>query len=74
MLPIEVFFNEQSLANILSFATVASKFSITVNTQLYPSTNVHLHHAVRMIFKKCGWGLYSFDTTNEAFDEEKTTD
>ena len=58
----------------ISFAAVVSKFSITINTQLYPFINAHLHDGTRIIFKQCGAGLYYFDTTNEAITEEQTTD
>ena len=74
MLPFEVYFNVQSLANILSFAAVASKFRITIDTELDLSINVHLDNCTRIIFKKCGAGLYYFDTTNEVFAEDQTTD
>ena len=67
-------FNEQSLANILSFAAVASKFRITINTELDPFVNLNLHDGTRIIFRECGAGLYYFDTTNEAFAEDQTTD
>ena len=68
MLPFEVFFNEKSLGNILSFSAVASKFSITIDTELYPSIKVHIHDVTRIIFKKYGAGPYYFDTTNKVFE------
>ena len=68
------FFNEQSLANILSFAAVAAKFRIFIDTKLDPFINVHLHDGTRIIFKQCGAGLNYFDTTNEAFAAYQTTD
>ena len=74
MLPFEVFFNEQPLANILYFTTVASKFRITIDTELDPFSNVHLNDGTRIIFKQCMADRYYFDTTNEAFAEDKTTD
>ena len=74
LLPFEVFFNEQSLANILSFAAVASKFRIAIDTELYPFINVHLHYGTRIILKQCGAGHYYFYTTNDAFAEDQTTD
>ena len=64
LLPFEFFFNEQSLANILSFAAVASKFRITIDTEFDPFINVHLHDGTSIIFKQCRAGLYYFDTTN----------
>ena len=53
---------------------MASKFSITIDTELDPIINLHLHDGTRIIFKKCGAGLYYFDTKNEAFAEDQTTD
>ena len=57
MLTFEVFFDEKYLANILSFASVGSKFAVTLNKQLDPSINVHLHNGTMIIFKQCG-GVY----------------
>ena len=74
MLSFEVFFNYQFLANITSFFAVASNFRITIETELEPSTNVHLHDGTMIILKQFMAGLYYFDTTNEAFTEEQTTD
>ena len=68
-----MFFNEKSLANILSFATVYPKFSITIDTELDPSINIHLQNDKKIILKQCGGGLHYFDTTNEAFAEDQTT-
>ena len=70
MLTFEVFFNEQPLENILSFTVVASKFRITIDTELYPSINIHLHDGTRIILKQCRAGLYYFGTANDAFVEK----
>ena len=61
------FLNEKHLANILSFAAVASKLRITINTELEPFINVHLHYGTSIIFNQCRAGLHYYDTTNEAF-------
>ena len=53
---------------------MASKFRITIDTELDLFVNVHFHKVTRIIFKQCGAGLYYFDTTNEAFSEDQTTD
>ena len=53
---------------------MVSKFRITIDTELDPFINVHLHNGTRIIFKQCGASLYYFDTTNEAFVEEQTTE
>ena len=68
MLPFEVLFNEKYVANVLFFYAVASKFRITIDTELDPSTNSHLHDVTKIIFKQCGGGIYYFDTTSKAFD------
>ena len=52
---------------------MASKFRITIDTELDPFINVHLHNSTRVIFKQCGAVLYYFDTTNEDFEEDQTT-
>ena len=44
----EVFLNEQPLANIPYFAAVASKFRITIDTELDPFINVNLHYGTRI--------------------------
>ena len=53
---------------------MASKFRITIDTELDPSVNIRLHNSKMIIFKKCGGSLYYFDTTNGAFDEDQTID
>ena len=53
---------------------MASKSRITIDTELYPLIHVHLHNGTRIIFKKCGAGLYYFYTENEDFSEDQTTD
>ena len=52
---------------------MASVFRITIETELDPYINVHLHYGTRIIFKKCGVGIYYFDIKNEAIEEYKTT-
>ena len=52
MLSFEVFFNEKSLANILYFVSVDSKFRITIDTELDSFINIHLHYGKRVIFNK----------------------
>ena len=64
----------RSLEDIISFAAVLSKFRITINTEVDPYSNLHIHDGTRMIFKQWGGVLYYFDTTIEAFDEDQTID
>ena len=51
-----------------------SKFRITTAIELDPSIYVKIHDGTQISFKKCGSGIYYFDTTNEAFNEDQTTD
>ena len=59
---------------ILSFAAGASKFRITIDTELESFIIIHLHEGTMIIFKQCGTGLYYIDTTNKAFSENQTID
>ena len=74
MSPFEVLFNDQPLARMISFDAVASNFRITIGTELEPSINVHLNYSTSIIFKQYGEGIYYFDTTNEDFLEDESTD
>ena len=67
-------FNEQYLANIHSFAIATSKFRITMDAELYPYINVHLHNVTRISFKQFGAGLYYCDTTDDTLTEYHNTD
>ena len=49
---LKLFYKKKSLANILSFSTVARKFSIIVDIDLEPDINVHLYDGNNIIFKK----------------------
>ena len=46
---------------------------ITIDTELEPYINEHLHNSTSIIFKKCEGGIYYVDTTNGAFDKYQTT-
>ena len=48
----EVLKNDKSLANIICFSTMAFKFRITINTEFYPSINIHLQYDTRIILKQ----------------------
>ena len=50
------------------------KFRITIDIELDPSINVHLHYGTMIIFKECGAGIYYSDTTNEASNSDQNTD
>ena len=52
VLTFKVFYDKNYLANILSFSVVARKFRITADTDLDPSTNVHVDRGTSIMFKK----------------------
>ena len=53
---------------------MSSKFRITIVTDLDPLVTVHVKCDTRIIFNKLRGGMYYFDTPNEAFDKNQTTD
>ena len=63
----EVWFNEMSMANILSFANVRKKFRITISTgpdDPCPTFCVHKTDGSIMEFKEHSLGLYVFDAAS----------
>ena len=58
----EVWFNPQSMANILSFAHVSNRFRITCDTEVEKSFTVHADRGP-IVFKELKNGLYYYDTT-----------
>ena len=63
MLPLEYFYNEKPLANILSFAVVSCRFRIIVDTDLERLINVQLNGGTKIMFKPFRGGLYYYDMT-----------
>ena len=64
MLTFEVFYNENSLTKILSFAAMARKFRIIIDAYFDSTINVHLRYGTSVMFKQCSGGVYYYDTTN----------
>ena len=57
----DVWFNSESLANILSMAKVRKKCRITMDTSVEASMNVHRRDGTIMKFREYRSGLYYFD-------------
>jgi len=55
--PFEVYYNPNSLANILSW------YRVTMDTDMEPAMVFHLNNKVSDKFTKCGSGLYYIDTS-----------
>ena len=63
LLPFQVYFDERSMANILSLKDVASRFRVTMDTTVEHSMNVHVSDHQVLKFKQCGDGLHFLDTS-----------
>ena len=63
LLPFYVYFDECSMANILSLKDVSSKFQVTMDTTVENSMNVHVSDHQVLKFKQCGNGLHYLDTS-----------
>jgi len=73
----KVWYNQHSLANILSFANVRKKFPITVVTgpnDPCPTICVHRPDGSTMKFREISMGLYVFDTELDDLSNELDTD
>ena len=67
----DVWYNKNSLANILSFANVRKKFPITVSTgpdDPCPTICVHRPNGSMMKFREISLGLYVYDTDQDNND------
>jgi len=61
--PFEVYYNPNSLANILSLSEVSERYRVTMDTDKEPAMVVHLNANVSHKFIKFGSGLYYLDTS-----------
>jgi hypothetical protein len=61
LFPFDVYFNPNSLANILSLAQVQKMFRVTMDTAEEPTMMVHLSDDLILKFTQCGSGLYFYD-------------
>ncbi len=64
LLPFEVYYNKNSLANILSLADVCDHFRVTMDSARDHSLFVHVSDHTVLRFCRCGSGLYYLDTTS----------
>ena len=55
-----IWFNKNSMINILSFAEVCKVYRITIDTDIAATMNVHLHNGNIMTFTEVDSGLYIF--------------
>ena len=62
----EVWYNPQSLANILSLAAVRQQCRVTMDTAGDPSITVHRRDGTVMLFKESPMGLYYFDVSDHS--------
>jgi hypothetical protein len=70
----EVWFNEKSLANILSMAAVRKLCRITMDTSVEAAMHVHRKEGSIMTFKEYKSGLYYYDTGNSDSNLNRTTE
>ncbi len=59
----EVYYNPNSLVDILSLSEVSERYRVTMDTDVEPAMIVHLNNNVSHKFTKCGSGLYYTDTS-----------
>ena len=60
---IEAYYNEESLANILSLSSVSSFYQVMMDSQKKNCLTVHVSNDFVLNFQKCGVGLYRLDST-----------
>ena len=63
LFPFEVYFAEDSMANILLLKDVSSRYRVTMDTTVKNSMNVHLSDHQVLKFKQYGDGLHYLDTS-----------
>ena len=64
MLPFEVFYKKSFFENALSFAAVACRFRITIDTDIDNVINVHMDDVSIIKFKQFSRVLCYYDTNN----------
>jgi len=60
--PLEVYYDESSIANILSLSEVCENFRATMGSGAEHAITVHLTDSSSMKFTRCSSGLYFLDT------------
>ena len=69
-----VWFNEESMLNILSFADVRNKFRITMDSGKEPTFIVHLPNNKILKFREVASGLYLYDHADGSYLQSKEVD
>ena len=64
ILPMGIYVNENSMANILSLKEVENYFRVTMDTKEYHAMSVHYSKDKAYWFRECGKGLYYLDISN----------
>ena len=64
LLNLEVYYNPQFIADLLSIPAFTSKYCVTINIKVECAIVVHLGTNPNIKFTQCGNGLYYFDTAN----------
>ena len=65
---LEVYYNPQSISNLLSMSVVTSKYRMTMDSGVEDAIIVHLERNQDIKFTLCGHGLYCFETTLDPWD------
>ena len=77
VLPLEVYVNPGSMANIISLRDVFEKYRVTMDTKSDPSMLVHHEDGKAYRFKSCGKGLFHMSLNNpdivEVTNNQKVT-
>ena len=62
----KVWYNKNSMVNILAFSDIRKKFRITMDTNVKSTMNVHLGEGIVMKFKEVESGLYLCSNDNKS--------
>ena len=64
ILPMDIYVNDKSMANILSLKEVADYFRITMDTKEYHTMLFHSSKYKDCHFNECGKGMYYLNISN----------
>ena len=64
ILPMDIYLNDNSVANILSLKEVADYFHVTMDTKEYHAMLVHYSEYKSYCFKECRKGMYYLNVSN----------
>ena len=62
VIPLEVYYDGSSIANILSLSEICKNFRVTMDSDTEHAITVHLTNTHLMKFTRCSSGLYFYDT------------